>query len=412
MNQEAELKKELERLKKSPLDTLLLEAAAKGELERMKHLLALNANLNAKNELGQSVLLLSMLSGSREVIDYLMAQNPDMRAADAKGNNLIDNMAIAANIEMLTLLIDKYPKEGGIVFLMQTYNKTRDLKSDEHVLVRKLLSDAMLKTAVKQGNLQEVDKAFREFRVDVDAQDSYHETALHKAAYLSHLNIVEFLLDVGARTDIKDRNNQTAIQAASGENKEAIIRLIKHCELLRCVQRGDKENLERLMTEYADLGLNHCCHSENKNLLVAAIRMTRSVDQSKRIEIIKLLLNNGANTNLVVSDVTQQPFSGNDTTPLHIAVSLDDRDAIKLLVKAGALRGNKNDQHQTVVEYARAIKKPELADYMLEQFAKEKVKKKHGIGASFTTFGKASAPSQEAGAKTEETPKITASITQ
>lgn len=379
-DQTAELKKELERLKKSPLDVLLLEVAAKGDFEKVQHLLALDANLNAKNEQGQSVLLVTLMAGHRRLVDFLLTKNPDLNATDDNDNTVIDNMAIAGNIAMLALLIERHSKQEGIEFLERAYNKIKDLASNDHIAIRKLLSDCMLTTAIKQGKIADVAKACREYKADIDAQDSRHETALHKAAYLSHLNIVEYLLNLGANTSMtNDSNNQTAIQAASGDNRENIIKLIQHYELLRCILKGDKENLERLMGEYADLGLNQYADSGIKNLLVTAIISSNHPNQNNHSEIIKLLLSNGANPNVTAGT----------RTPLHAAVELDDKESIKLLIKAGALKDNKNRDGQTVIEYARVLHKSELADYMLERFAKEKVKAKHGIvsKSTFTKFG-------------------------
>ena len=87
------------------------------------------------------------------------------------------------------------------------------------------------------------------------------------------------------------------------------------------------------------------------------------------------------------------------------------RKRLKLLIKAGAMKGNKDQEGRTAIEYARAIKKPELADFMLEKFAKEQVKKKHGIvsTSSFTKFGKIEAISEQkdsASKETSSTPKM------
>ena len=45
--------------------------------------------------------------------------------------------------------------------------------------------------------------------------------------YLSHVHIVEYLLESGADTGIKT-NGWMPVQCADGENKDAIVNLIKH----------------------------------------------------------------------------------------------------------------------------------------------------------------------------------------
>jgi ankyrin repeat protein len=52
---------------------------------------------------------------------------------------------------------------------------------------------------------------------DVNARDSYNWTALHGAAYTGADGIVQFLVEKGARLDIKDRFGQTPFSIASGQ---------------------------------------------------------------------------------------------------------------------------------------------------------------------------------------------------
>jgi ankyrin repeat protein len=52
---------------------------------------------------------------------------------------------------------------------------------------------------------------------DVNARDSYNWTALHGAAYIGADAIVQFLVEKGAKLDVKDRFGQTPFSIASGQ---------------------------------------------------------------------------------------------------------------------------------------------------------------------------------------------------
>jgi ankyrin repeat protein len=54
--------------------------------------------------------------------------------------------------------------------------------------------------------------------VDINAQDSRGQTALHGAAFWGKDKIVKFLAENGARLDAKDKRGMTALDSALGKN--------------------------------------------------------------------------------------------------------------------------------------------------------------------------------------------------
>jgi ankyrin repeat protein len=58
---------------------------------------------------------------------------------------------------------------------------------------------------------------------DVNARDSYNWTALHGAAYTGNDAVVQFLVEKGAKLDVKDRFGQTPFSIASGQIGKYII---------------------------------------------------------------------------------------------------------------------------------------------------------------------------------------------
>lgn len=67
-----------------------------------------------------------------------------------------------------------------------------------------------LLSAAKKGNLEEI-KQLIENRVDINHQNYHGESALILASDNDHLNIVNYLIDMGANLNIKDNLEETAL---------------------------------------------------------------------------------------------------------------------------------------------------------------------------------------------------------
>lgn len=376
------LTQEVRQLKQNPFGSTLLEAVKAGRLSQIESLINLGADVNTANELGQTALHLSLLNNFSSISDYLASKGADLECVDAKNNNLIETMALTANTNGLTWLIRRYSKTNGIHFLKNAYDKIQRIEGKDHANARELLANHMLVIAVKQNNVHEVKSAVLEYHADINAQEEVSkETALHKASYLSCEGVVEFLLEAGAKTDFLDQYERTAGSIATGANKARIEGLIKHFEVLNSIKNCDKEGVQKQLKDYALLE-KPTLQDGDANLVIAALKLSKTIDKTRRLELLRTLLDSGESVNAFV----------NGSTPLHEAVALDTdfdtKDAIVLLIKAGALKGNTNNQQKTAIEHARALGKSDLADFMIEQFAKNEVKKKHSLNSGGAFFAK------------------------
>ena len=103
-----------------------------------------------------------------------------------------------------------------------------------------------------QGNLDKLKEMFHSDYLNSQGTDTGH-TALHRAAGKGHLNVVEWLIKMGADVSIKDPKKQlTPRQLATHQNKHIIAEFLKNEEgkqFRRAADENDCEALERLFSE-------------------------------------------------------------------------------------------------------------------------------------------------------------------
>lgn len=383
------LKQEIKRLKKTPFDNSLLEAVSENDipvedrLKQVEMLVALGANINARNKQGQTPALLSLLNDYFYIAQFLIERKKaDLSIVDMDNNNIIDSLAIKGDYKHLQWLIDQHSRSNGIGFLQEAYRKIQSIEGEGHDEVRKILRENMLIIAVKQNNVSEAKAAIFEFKADIDAQDRMKETALHKASYIPQLEMVQFLLEAGAKTDIMDTYGTTASKAAKTDEIEY---LIKHYELLRLIKVGNKEELDKLLPAYKILRFKDETHKYG-HLIMAALNMSKEIDAKIRLDIIALLLQHDIKANILV----------HGTTPLHEAVRLDDngdnKEIIKLLIKEESQKNLQNDSQEKPIDYAVSLNKLPLAFSMTKKFQAMKTENK--LRESF--FGKSGQVSETA----------------
>jgi ankyrin repeat protein len=151
------------------LSDRLLTAAILGNTGAVRVLLALGADANAKDEEGETSLMLAAQDVG--AVRLLLAWGADVNAKDASGET---------------------PLLGAV-------------REDALAVVRLLLASG----------------------ADVNAADEAHHTALMSAAYSGQTDIVRLLIARGARLDIRDEDGHTAIWFARWNWRSDIVELLK-----------------------------------------------------------------------------------------------------------------------------------------------------------------------------------------
>jgi len=193
--------------------------------------------------------------------------------------------------------------------------------------------------AVRRGDANKVKDLLK--HEDVSSRDKQGNTALHLAAALGSLELVELLLEAGSAVDAQNKFGWTPLHfAAEGINGELVKRLLDaganvnsrdhddSTPLNKAAFSGNREVVETLLAanpdiEALDLSGQTALHS-------AAIRGKDEHSDG----VLEALLTAGAEVNAPSKDDLFQEHDG--YTPLHLATLVGNFEAVRVLVKHGA----------------------------------------------------------------------------
>ncbi len=219
----------------------------------------------------------------------------------------------------------------------------------------------------------------------------HNTTALMRAAYQGHIEIVNLLLDRGANVNIKDNSGNSALMWALYGSNMSIAKLL--IEKGADVKKGEGWAVLREVisgpTEFVSAGLGG--HS------------TKAASESEKIEIVKLLIKNGADVNwywykggettlsaallsgkneiakiLLESGADPNIQMSNDQTPLMFAIANNDTAMINLLMDKKADVNLKSADDSTALMIAAGRGRVGIADALIKKGADVNLKNKKG----------------------------------
>jgi|WetSurMetagenome_2_1015567.scaffolds.fasta_scaffold15719_3 ankyrin repeat protein/L-ascorbate metabolism protein UlaG (beta-lactamase superfamily) len=186
-----------------------------------------------------------------------------------------------------------------------------------------------LNTAALAANLEMV-KLLLDLGADIDAGDNENSNVLHCAAIANSVPIVDYLLARGMNVDVQDANGLTPLSFAVGRRHEEMTAhlLAKganpnlwtkqgDCALFAAVSRNQPRIVEILLAAGADVNTRN---PDGATALFGAF-------QRNNLEMIKFLLRKGANPNLGYR---------NGMVPMHVAAWTGNAEALELLLDNGA----------------------------------------------------------------------------
>ncbi|MEP7275384.1 MAG: ankyrin repeat domain-containing protein [Betaproteobacteria bacterium] len=180
-----------------PLNARFLVAARNLDAPAIERLLREGANVNARNRLGESALVIVLKKDRLDLASQLLSAGADVNLAAVNGITPLMTAAYGGHAEMVRTLLDKGAAIGA----------TDRLKKNAMIYAAGEGRTAVVALFLARG-------------VDPNAAYEHGLTALMWAAGYGQVETVRALLDAGARMDAKDDRGKSAIEIAR-ENSQA-----------------------------------------------------------------------------------------------------------------------------------------------------------------------------------------------
>ena len=352
-------------------DTMLKQAVINEDVDRVRSLTLLKANVNKVYEDGLTLLWYAAVKERTDIAELLLNAGAKAETIDKTGKNLITYCMERRKYEMAKLLKKHGAqlKNKEAVFLMQ-----RGLVIGDGELVQTLIS----------------------LGVNVNTKFSDGLSALWVAAFTNNRDMIEILAEGKANMNIKDSNGKTVLMwAVENDKKEVANILIKHganvnlmdnkkrTALLSAVLADKPRMVHMLVKNDAKIDLKDS--EGNSPLLVAASR--------GNIGLVKLFIEHGAfvnasdmfgNTPILISlhknfdDITEFLLSkdadlnkanNSGETPLIVAAKKGHIKFVKVFVEKGAAIDAADKNGDTALILAKRENRHDVVLYLLNQNA-------------------------------------------
>jgi cytohesin len=296
----------------------LHQAAANGDVERVKSLVSKGADVNAEDEKKKTPLHHAAKTGKMEVVQLLVEAGADV---NAMGKNNWPPLCIA--VENNHMAVAEYLIAHGA-----------DLNPDNEW--------TPLQEAASSGSVEMVEMLLAK-GADIDAGPW---TALHAAVSEGNMDMVELLITKGADVNAKDNDGRTPLYPAV---------------------RDQPDMVELLLAHGADVNVK--TDDKGRTLLHFILDADRFKYKLFK-KVAQLLIAKGA-------DVSSKDNKGR--TPLHLAAESADEDIVELLLARGAKVDEKDDEFEfTALHYAARFGNKNVAALLISRGADIDAKDKEG----------------------------------
>jgi ankyrin repeat protein len=226
--QRAALQKMLAQVEAQAEAEHLHHAAANGEIEHVKLLISQGADVNVKNNDGQTPLHYAARRGHKEVVELLLANGADVNARDRMSKTPVEHAMGGNHREIVQLLIYKGADISPLHFAlyMKDEAEARSLiEGGADVNRRTPYGTTPLDRAVVAG-FRDIVELLIAKGANVNAKDNWDWTPLHSAVY-GHKDIVEILIAKGANVNARDGGGRTPLWYAQEEGHNEIVELLR-----------------------------------------------------------------------------------------------------------------------------------------------------------------------------------------
>ncbi len=217
-------------------NTALIVAVYKGYSEIIKYLISKGADVNAKNDGGDTALHIAIFKDkNKEIIELLIEKGADVNAKDNDGETALYKAVADKKYEIAKYLISKgadinAKTNGGTTILMKVagtkeYYKTVTTVERQKNSSYKVGTDVVKTTTVAGSEVLEMVKYLVEKGADINAKSEYL-TPLSGATYNNNIEIVKYLVSKGADVNLASGDGETPLMCASQFGYLAIVKYL------------------------------------------------------------------------------------------------------------------------------------------------------------------------------------------
>ncbi len=258
-------------------------------------------DISVQNDKGRTLLHYAAKHNFPEVISYLLENGVDKNLQDKNDTTALQIANQYRNSEAIKLLID-----------VKAYlNLQEDSKCT-----------SIFRMTKTQSNVLSYISAFEKAGDDISVQNDKKRTLLHYAAKHNLTDVINYLLEKGVDQELRDKNNETALQLA--------------------FRKGAYEAVQLLIDPRANLNLQE----ENKSPLVFRMIETQSNENHEEIKILSYITAfEEAGVDISVQNLKKR-------TLLHYAAKHNLTDVINYLLEKGVDKDQQDEHNETALHLA------------------------------------------------------------
>ncbi|XP_076303972.1 protein phosphatase 1 regulatory subunit 16A-like [Tachypleus tridentatus] len=211
---------------------MLLEAAARNDIEEVRRLLMLGVSPDSTNEDGLTALHQCCIDDSEEMMKLLIEFGANVNAKDSEQWTPLHAAATCGHLHLVKYLI---AKNADLLAVNADGNMPYDICEDDSTL--DYIESEMAKQGVTQEMIDETRaatekqmladlKLLAENSEDLEYRDHQGATPLHIAAANGYLTVVEYLLDQHVSTDSVDNDQWQPVHAAACWGHPEVIEML------------------------------------------------------------------------------------------------------------------------------------------------------------------------------------------
>mgnify|MGYP006291243703 CR=1 FL=1 len=257
-------------------DKDLFEVALSENWDEVERMIKNKADVNAKNEMGVTVLMIACSFEKKEIVELLIEKGADVNAESLSYETPLTMSINGGNIEITRLLINN----GADV------NKPNNAWNSPLMIASLLDENELIEILIENG-------------ADINVQDKVSgHTALQFICSNGNYEMVKLFIENGADADLRSHNGNTPIMLALRHNHFEIAKL-----LFANIDESSYTNTEKLMlySYFGDLNkVKKLVIDKKTNPDASILGFTPLLFaiHAENIEIIDFLIKEGADSNI------------------------------------------------------------------------------------------------------------------